>query len=90
MKVSAAIVLVAATTSTGVSAYQQPSRSTLRSLGQKSVSFQGPSRNVGATMKMEGACVLFRFDESSRSFLHGVNVVVYLMLLNCAVVVADF
>jgi hypothetical protein len=51
MKVSVAAVILAAA---GVSAYQQPTRSTLRSLGQKSVSFQGPSRTVGSTMKMEG------------------------------------
>jgi hypothetical protein len=52
MKVSVAAVVLAAT---GTAAYQQPTRSTLRNLGHKSVSFQGPSRNVGATMKMEGA-----------------------------------
>jgi len=51
MKVSVAAVLLAAT---GVVAYQQPTRRTLRSLGQKSVAFQGPSRTVDATMKMEG------------------------------------
>jgi len=50
MKVSVAAIVLAVS---GVSAYQQPSRSTLRSLGHKSVSMQGPTRNVGSTMKME-------------------------------------
>jgi hypothetical protein len=58
MKISvAAILLLAVTTgstTTLVAAYQQPTRSTLRNLGQKTVSCQGPSRNVGSTMKMEG------------------------------------
>jgi hypothetical protein len=53
MKVTAtAAVLLAAAGSTD--AWSQPTRSTLRNLGQKSVSFQGPSRTVGASMKMEG------------------------------------
>jgi hypothetical protein len=52
MKVSVAAILLAAT---GSAAYQQPTRSTLRNLGQKTVSFQGPNHNVGSTMKMEGA-----------------------------------
>ena len=53
MKVTAtAAVLLAAASSTD--AWSQPTRSTLRSLGKKSVSFQGPSRVVGASMKMEG------------------------------------
>jgi len=52
MKVSSAAVVLAL--ASGASAYQQPTRSTLRSLGQKSVSVSGPSRNVGSSMKMEG------------------------------------
>ena len=50
MKVCVAAVLLAA----GADAWSQPTRSSLRNLGQKSVSFQGPSRTVGASMKMEG------------------------------------
>ena len=52
MKVSVAAILLAAG-GASVDGYSV-SRSTLRNLGQKSVSFQGPSRNVGSTMKMEG------------------------------------
>lgn len=52
MKVSSTAIVLAL--ATGASAYQQPTRSTLRSLGSKSVSATGPSRNVGSTMKMEG------------------------------------
>lgn len=52
MKVSTAAIVLAV--ASGASAYQQPTRSTLRSLGQKSVSGSGPSRNVGSSMKMEG------------------------------------
>jgi hypothetical protein len=56
MKVSVAAVLLA---SGVVSAYNVPTtRSTLRNLGHKSVSFQGPSRSVGASMKMEGTYVV--------------------------------
>ena len=53
MKVSTAAVVLAVATG-GASAYQQPTRSTLRSLGQKSVSVNAPSRTVGSSMKMEG------------------------------------
>lgn len=42
----------------GASGYQQPSRSSLRSLGQKTVSASGPNRNARATMTMEGKFVL--------------------------------
>merc|ERR1712087_222310 len=37
----------------GADAYSQPTRGSLRQLGQKTVSMNGPSRNVGASMKME-------------------------------------
>jgi hypothetical protein len=40
-------------------AWSQPSRSSIRSLGQKSVVVKGPSRVSGNTMKMEGAFCLF-------------------------------
>jgi len=49
MKLSSAILLSVS----GVAAYQQPSRSSIRSLGQKTVSVQGPARINGNTMKME-------------------------------------
>ena len=55
MKVSSAIVLLSVGSA---AAYSQPSRGSIRSLGQKSVSTQGPSRVNGNTMKMEGAFVL--------------------------------
>ena len=51
MKLSGVVVLLAAS---GASAYQQPSRNSLRSLGQKTISSNGPSRTVEASMKMEG------------------------------------
>jgi hypothetical protein len=53
MKLSVAAVLLAIA---GADAYSQPSRSTLRSLGQKTVSVQSPSPVVGASIKMEGVC----------------------------------
>jgi hypothetical protein len=55
MKLSAAAIVLALS---GASAYQLPTRSTLRSLGQtKSIQASEPSRNVGASMKMEGECI---------------------------------
>ena len=51
MKLSAAAVLLAIA---GADAWSQPTRSSLRSMGQKTVSMEGPSRVVGASMKMEG------------------------------------
>lgn len=51
MKLSVAAIVLAIS---GASAYQQPTRSTLRSLGSKSVSVSRPNRKVDATMKMEG------------------------------------
>lgn len=52
MKVStAAIVLSMAA---GAEAWSQPSRSSLRSLGQKTVAIKSESRVNGNTMKMEG------------------------------------
>mmetsp|Transcript_105154 Transcript_105154/g.304168 ORF Transcript_105154/g.304168 Transcript_105154/m.304168 type:complete len:249 (+) Transcript_105154:205-951(+) len=62
MKVSTAAVVLAL--ASGASAYQQPTRSSLRSLGQKSVVATGPKRNVGSTMKMED----FGLLKSSSSF----------------------
>jgi len=50
MKLSLCAIAIALS---GVSAYQQPNRSSLRQLGLKSVKINGPSRNVGASMKME-------------------------------------
>lgn len=52
MKLSAAAVLLAVS---GASAYTIPTRSSLRSLGQKSVSASsGPRRDAGSNLKMEG------------------------------------
>lgn len=51
VKVTAACVLIAAG---GASAYSVPNRSTLRSLGSKSMPVSS-SRKVEASMKMEGA-----------------------------------
>jgi len=51
MKLSAATVLLALA---GADAYTAPSRASLRSLGQKSVSPPTSSRKVEASMKMEG------------------------------------
>merc|ERR1712084_83575 len=50
MKVSVSIAILALS---GASAYQTPTRSSLRSLGQKSIPSSGPRRNVGSSMKME-------------------------------------
>jgi len=50
MKLSSAAVLLSVS---GVAAWQQPSRSSLRNLGQKSVVVKGPARVNGNTMKME-------------------------------------
>ena len=52
MKTTAAIVLISVG---GAAAWSQPSRASLRSLGQKQVVMKGPSRVNGNTMKMEGA-----------------------------------
>ena len=51
MKLSAATVLLALW---GADAYSTPSRASLRSLGEKSVSATSGPRNVEASMKMEG------------------------------------
>ena len=52
MKTTAAAILL----SVGAAdAWSQPSRASLRSLGQKQVVMKGPSRVNGNTMKMEGA-----------------------------------
>ena len=50
---SAACVLLAAG---GANAYSTPSRSTLRSMGTKSVVAPSESRRVKSSMKMEGKC----------------------------------
>ena len=52
MKITAGAILLSVG---GASAWSQPSRGSLRSLGQKSVVVKGPSRVNGNTMKMEGA-----------------------------------
>ena len=55
MKLSAAAILLAVS---GASAYNLPTRSTLRSLGTKSVVASGSSHN-GNTMKMESESMQF-------------------------------
>jgi len=50
MKLSTAAILLSVS---GAAAYQQPNRNSMRSLGQKTVSVQGPARISGNTMKME-------------------------------------
>ena len=60
MKLSGVAILLAVS---GAAAYQQPSRKSLRSLGSKSVNFNGPSRKVGASMKMEGEYEIFGIEE---------------------------
>lgn len=71
MKVSTAAIVLSLG---GVSAWNQPSRSSIRNLGQKNVVIKGPSRVNGNTMKMEGAfsfsfslcCVLKSIGGASR------------------------
>lgn len=58
MKLSAAVILL---TVSGASAYNLPTRSTLRSLGTKSVVASGSSHNVN-TMKMESESMKFEVD----------------------------
>ena len=65
MKLSAAAVLLAIA---GADAWSQPSRASLRAMGQKTVSMNnGPRRKVEASMKMEGmwCCGAFFATESS-------------------------
>ena len=65
MKLSAAAVLLAVA---GADAWSQPSRASLRAMGQKSVSMNnGPSRKVEASMKMEGECFSTRAFFAAKS-----------------------
>ncbi len=52
MKITSGLILVSVG---GAAAWSQPTRGSLRSLGQKQVVTKGPSRVNGNTMKMEGA-----------------------------------
>lgn len=65
MKTSAAVILISVG---GAAAWSQPSRASLRSLGQKQVVMKGPSRVNGNTMKMEGALLFVYFRVSGRLF----------------------
>ncbi len=56
MKITAGAILLSVG---GAAAWSQPTRGSLRSLGQKQVVMKGPSRVNGNTMKMEGALSCF-------------------------------